>query len=384
MTKQILKAYKVRLYPNDEQQIFFAKSFGCTRFIWNKMLADKINYYQATKTPLNNTPAQYKKEFEWLKEVDSLALANVQQNLRVAYNKFFKQGSGFPKFKKKGIKDSYTTNNQKGTVAVTKNTVKLPKIGHINAKFPDKINGLIKSATISRKPSGKYFVSLLVETIVNELPKTQSNIGIDLGLTDFIVLSDGSKVANPKFLSKLQGKLARAQKVLAKRRAAAKADQRKLSESRNYQKQKLKVAKVYEKITNKRADFLHKLSFNIIKNHDVIAIEDLNVKGMVKNRKLAKAISDSSWSLFTTMLAYKAEWYGKELVKIDRWFPSSKTCSNCDHLLTKAQLPLSVRTWDCPSCLQRNDRDTNASINILNQGLILAKHSKTVGATGLA
>ena len=384
MTKQILKAYKVRLYPNDEQQIFFAKSFGCTRFIWNKMLADKINYYQATKTTLNNTPAQYKKEFEWLKEVDSLALANVQQNLRVAYNQFFKQGTGFPKFKKKGIKDSYTTNNQKGTVAVTKNTVKLPKIGHINAKFPDKINGLIKSATISRKPSGKYFVSLLVETIVNELPKTQSNIGIDLGLTDFIVLSDGSKVANPKFLSKLQGKLARAQKVLAKRRAAAKADQRKLSESRNYQKQKLKVAKVYEKITNKRADFLHKLSFNIIKNHDVIAIEDLNVKGMVKNRKLAKAISDSSWSAFTTMLAYKAEWYGKELVKIDRWFPSSKTCSNCDHLLTKAQLPLSVRTWNCPSCLQTNDRDINASINILNQGLILAKHSKTVGATGLA
>ena len=384
MTKQILKAYKVRLYPNDEQQIFFAKSFGCTRFIWNKMLADKIDYYQATKTTLNNTPAQYKKEFEWLKEVDSLALANVQQNLRVAYNKFFKQGSGFPKFKKKGIKDSYTTNNQKGTVAVTKNTVKLPKIGHINAKFPDKINGLIKSATISRTPSGKYFVSLLVETIVNELPKTQSNIGIDLGLTDFIVLSDGTKVANPKFLSKLQGKLAREQKVLAKRRAAAKADQRKLSESRNYQKQKLKVAKVYEKITNARKDFLHKLSFNTIKNHDVIAIEDLNVKGMVKNRKLAKAISDSSWSLFTTMLAYKAEWYGKTLVKIDRWFPSSKTCSNCDHLLTKAELPLSVRTWDCPSCLQRNDRDTNASINILNQGLILAKHSKTVGATGLA
>ena len=384
MTKQILKAYKVRLYPNDEQQIFFAKSFGCTRFIWNKMLADKINYYQATKTPLNNTPAQYKKEFEWLKEVDSLALANVQQNLSVAYNKFFKQGSGFPKFKKKGIKDSYTTNNQKGTVAVTKNTVKLPKIGHINAKFPDKINGLIKSATISRNPSGKYYVSLLVETILNELPKTQSNIGIDLGLTDFIVLSDGSKVANPKFLSKLQGKLARAQKVLAKRRAAAKADQRKLSESRNYQKQKLKVAKVYEKITNKRADFLHKLSFNIIKNHDVIAIEDLNVKGMVKNRKLAKAISDSSWSAFTTMLAYKAEWYGKELVKIDRWYPSSKTCSGCGHLLTKAQLPLSVRTWNCPSCLQTNDRDINASINILNQGLILAKHSKTVGATGLA
>ena len=259
MSKQVLKAYKVRLYPNDEQQIFFAKSFGCTRFIWNRMLADKVEHYKTTKKSLNNTPAQYKKECEWLKEVDSLALANVQQNLRVAYNKFFKQGSGFPKFKKKGIKDSYTTNNQKGTVAITDSTVRLPKIGHITAKFPDKINGLIKSATISRKPSGKYFVSLLVATIVNELPKTQSNIGIDLGLTDFIVLSDGTKVANPKFLSKLQGKLAREQKILAKRRAAAKADQRKLSESHNYQKQKLKVAKVYEKITNSRKDFLHKL-----------------------------------------------------------------------------------------------------------------------------
>lgn len=348
------------------------------------MLGDKIDHYKATKTTLNNTPAQYKKEFEWLKEVDSLALANVQQQLRGAYNKFFKQSSGFPNFKKKGIRDSYTTNNQKGTVAITDSTVKLPKIGHINAKFPDKINGLIKSATINRTPSGRYYVSLLVETIVNALPKTQSNIGIDLGLTDFIVLSDGTKVANPKFLSKLQDKLARAQKILAKRRAIAKADQRKLSESRNYQKQKLKVAKVYEKITNTRKDFLHKLSFNIIKNHDVIAIEDLNVKGMVKNRKLAKAISDSSWSSFTTMLAYKAEWYGKTLVKIDRWYPSSKTCSNCGHLLTKAELPLSVRSWNCPSCLQENDRDLNASINILNQGLLLAKQSKTVGATGLA
>ena len=382
MTKQILKAHKVRLYPNEEQQIFFAKSFGCTRFIWNRMLSDKIDHYNEHKTELKNTPAQYKKEFEWLKEVDSLALANVQQNLRAAYSKFFK-GLGFPKFKKKGQRDSYTTNNQKGTVAITDSTVKLPKIGHIIAKFPSKVNGLIKSATISKTPSGKYYVSLLVETIATTLPKTHSNIGIDLGLTDFIVLSDGSKVANPKFLSKLQHKLAREQKILAKRRAVAKADQRKLSDSRNYQKQKVKVAKVYEKITNTRKDFLHKLSFNLIKNHDVIAIEDLNVKGMVKNRKLSKAISDSSWSTFTTMLNYKAEWYGKALIKVDRWYPSSKTCSGCGHLLTKAELPLQVRSWNCPSCLQSNDRDINASINILNEGLKLAT-LKTVGATGLA
>lgn len=383
MPKQILKAYKVRLYPNEDQQIFFAKSFGCTRFIWNRMLSDKIEHYKETKTELKNTPAQYKKEFEWLKEVDSLALANVQQNLRSAYNTFFKQGSGFPKFKKKGQRDSYTTNSQKGTVAVTNNTVKLPKIGHIPAKFPNKINGLIKSATISRNPSGKYFVSLLVETITHSLPKTGSNIGIDLGLTHFIVLSNGCRVANPKFLSTLQDKLAREQKILAKRREVATVANRKLSDSRNYQKQRVKVAKVYEQITNSRKDFLHKLSFNIIKNHDVIAIEDLNVKGMVKNRKLAKVISDSSWSTFTTMLAYKAEWYGKTLVKIDRWYPSSKTCSNCRHLLTKAELPLSVRSWDCPSCLQKNDRDINASINILGEGLKLVT-LKTVGATGLA
>ena len=383
MSTHILKAYKIRLYPTDEQQVFFAKSFGCARFIWNRMLADKIEHYRETKMSLNNTPAQYKAEFEWLKEVDSLALANVQQNLRSAYNKFFKQSSGFPKFKKKGIKDSYTTNNQKGTVAVTKNTVKLPKIGHINAKFPDKINGLIKSATISRTPSGRYYVSLLVETVIEQLQKTKTNIGIDLGLTNFIVLSDGTKVANPKFLSKLQDRLAREQKILAKRREVAKADQRKLSESRNYQKQKIKVAKVYEKITAARKDFLHKLSFNIIKNHDVIAIEDLNVKGMVQNRKLAEAISDSSWSAFTNMLTYKAEWYGKTLIKVDRWYPSSKTCSACGHLLTKAELPLSVRSWQCPSCKQDNDRDINASINILNEGLRLAT-IKTVGATGLA
>ena len=383
MPKQILKAYKVRLYPTIDQQVFFAKSFGCVRFIWNKMLSDKIEHYKETKTTLKNYPAQYKKEFEWLQEVDSLALSKVERHLQKAYQSFFKNGTGFPKFKKKGQRDSYTTNNQKGTVAITESTVKLPKIGHIKAKLPNRMNGLIKSATITKTATGQYYASVLVETIVDELPNTQSNIGIDLGLTDFIVLSDGSKVANPKFLSKLQHKLAREQKILAKRRAVAKVANRKLSDSRNYQKQKFKVAKVYEKITNSRTDFLHKLSLNLIKNHDVIAIEDLNVKGMVKNHKFAKAISDSSWSTFTTMLAYKAEWYRKTLVKIDRWYPSSKTCSGCNHLLTKAELPLSLRSWDCPSCLQTNDRDINASINILKEGLKLAT-LKTVGATELA
>ena len=397
MSKQIHKAYKFRLYPNDEQKVFFAKSFGCTRFIWNEMLADKKEHYLATKTSLKNTPAQYKKEFEWLREVDSLALANAQMQLNQAFSHFFRRlkeppkfkadgtrDYGFPNFKHKGKRDSYTTNNQKGTVAIDGSFIKLPKIGHIKANIHRSINGLIKSATVSRTPTGKYFVSLLVETIAKPFPKTNSNIGIDLGLTDFIVLSDGTRVANPKFLAKLQDKLSFEQRKLSKRREVSLKAKKKLSDSRNYQKQRLKVNKIHETISNKRKDFLHKLSHSLIKNHDVIVIEDLNVKGMVKNHKLAKSISDSSWSTFTTMLSYKADWYGKEVIKVDRWFPSSKTCSGCSHVLTKAELPLSLRSWRCPSCEQDNDRDINASINILNEGLRLVKQSKTVGATGLA
>ena len=384
MSKQILKAYKYRIYPTNEQQKFFTNSFGCVRFIWNKMLHEKIEHYKTNKTTLKNTPAQYKNEFEWLKEVDSLALANVQLDLQRAFQNFFKSNFGFPKFKKKGIKDSYTTNNQKGTVEVTSRTIKLPKIGHIKAKIDRQINGLIKSATVSKTPSGKYFVSVLVETTSNPLPKTASNIGIDLGITDFIVQSDGTRVVNPNFLSKYEKKLAREQKILSKRREAAKAANRNLSESANYQKQRLKVAKVYEKITNCRKDFLHKISSNLIKNHDAITMEDLNVKGMVKNRRLAKAISDSAWSQFVAMLVYKANWYGKDLVKVSRWFPSSKTCSGCGHVLGRGELALSKRQWQCPGCHAVLDRDHNASVNILNEGLRLLASTKTLGTRELA
>lgn len=370
MSKQIHKAYKIRIYPNEVQKVFFAKSFGCTRFIWNRMLADKKDYYRLHKKSLKNTPAQYKKEFEWLREVDSLALANVQMQLQQGFQSFFKRPDmDFPKFKNKGKKDSYTTNNQKGTVAIDGSFIKLPKIGRIKANIHRSINGLIKSVTVSKAPTGKYYVSVLVETIATPFLKTQSNIGIDLGLTDFIVLSDGTKVANPKFLAKIKDKLARAQKIMSKRSAVAKKANRKLSESSNYQKQKRKVANIHEKISNSRKDFLHKQSFNIVKSHDIIVIEDLNVSGMLKNHKLAKAISDSSWSTFTTMLDYKADWYGKQLIKVDRWFPSSKTCSVCGYVLGKDELKLSDRSWNCPSCKSENDRDLNASVNILNEGL---------------
>lgn len=376
MTQQVLRAYKYRLYPNAKQQVFLAKSFGCARFIWNRMLYDKIEHYEKTKTTLNNTPAQYKKEFEWLKEVDSLALANVQLDLQKAYRHFFRNGFGFPKFKKKGVRESYTTNNQKGTVQVTDNAIKLPKIGFIKAKIDRQPNGLLKSATVSMTPSGKYFVSILVQAEIESLPKRNKQVGIDLGLTHFVTLSDGLKIESPKYLARYEKKLAKAQRKLSRRREVAKSANRKLSESKNYQKQRVKVAKLHEKMANSRQDFLHKISSYLIKNHDVIAIEDLNVKGMVKNKRLAKAISDSSWSRFTAMLRYKANWYGKQLVKIDRWFPSSKTCSNCGEKVD--QLPLSIRTWTCTHCHTELDRDHNASLNILREGLRLIKQEPLV------
>ena len=278
------RAYRYRLYPTREQQVFFAKSFGCARFIWNTMLHDKIEHYEKTKTTLHNTPAQYKKAFEWLKEVDSLALANVQLDLQKAFRAFFTSGFGFPRFKKKGVKDSYTTNNQKGTVRVTASTVRLPKIGIIRAKVDRLPKGVIKSATVSKTPSGKYFISVLVEEVIAPLPKTSNQVGIDLGLTHFAALSDGSKIPSLKdSLAPYEKKLAKEQRKLSRRREVAKAEGRTLSDSKNYQKQRLKVVRLYEKITTIRNDFLHKLSSSLIKNHDVIAIEDLNVKGMVKN-----------------------------------------------------------------------------------------------------
>ena len=371
-----LKAYKFRIYPTEEQEIFFAKTFGCVRKVYNLMLNDRKKAYEEVKNDPSKkmtfpTPAKYKKEFPFLKEVDSLALANAQLNLDKAYKNFFRDKSvGFPRFKsKKNPVQSYTTNNQNGTVALIDNKfIKVPKLKSlIRIKLHRQPKGMIKSATISRHASGKYYISLLCKEEISELPKTNSAIGIDLGITDFAILSDGQKIDNNKFTSKMEKKLKREQRKLSKRALLAKNKGIPLSEAKNYQKQKRKVARLHEKVMNQRTDFLNKLSTEIIKNHDIICIEDLNVKGMLRNHKLARSISDVSWSSFVAKLQYKADWYGREIIKVDTWFPSSQICSECGHKDGKKSLD--IREWTCPICHTHHDRDINASINILIEGL---------------
>ncbi|MBC3081267.1 IS200/IS605 family element transposase accessory protein TnpB [Staphylococcus capitis] len=371
-----LKAYKFRIYPATTQEVFFAKSFGCVRKVYNLMLDERIKAYQQYKSDTSKqnklpTPAKYKKDYPFLKEVDSLALANAQQHLDKAYQNFFRDKSvGFPKFKsKKHPIQSYTTNNQKGSISLIGNQyIKLPKLKSVvKIKLHRKIKGDIRSATISKHASGKYYVALLCKEDIQPMSKTNQSIGIDLGISDFAICSDGQKYDNHQFTHSMSQKLAREQRKLSRRLLLAKQRNVNLLDAKNYQKQK--VARLHEKVKNQRTDFLNKLSTSIIKNHDVICIEDLNTKGMMRNRKLAKSISDVSWSHFIRKLEYKAEWYGRKVIKIDRWYPSSQICSECGH--QDGKKPLNVRQWTCPNCHVHHDRDINASQNILAEGMRL-------------
>ena len=362
-----LKAYKYRIYPTDSQVVFFAKTFGCCRFVWNKMLDKKLQAYKKKERIPGVTPAKYKDEFPFLKEVDSRALCNVQLQLEKAFKDHFRNRKQFklPKFKKKREKQSYTTNNVHNSIRVDfeKGLLYLPKIRKgLNIELHRRFEGKIKSVTVSRTNDGKYFASILVETENprNKVVEPKSKAcGVDLGLEHFVTVTNdfGSyKVEHPKYLLKGEERLKRLQKSFSKKQKG----------SKNSEKARLRLARQHAYITNARNDFLHKLSKAIIDENQVVVVEDINVKGLLKTR-LAKSISDSGWSKFLTYLKYKAEWYGRTFIQVDRFFPSSKLCHRCGH--KNEDLTLHDRTWCCPNCGETHDRDINASSNLYFVGI---------------
>jgi putative transposase len=370
----MLKAYKFRIYPTDEQKVLLAKTFGCCRWFYNFALSLTNETYKATGKGLSrneiiNKLPELKKENKWLAEVPSQALQQVALDLSSAFLNFFEKRAKFPKFKKKGNKQSVRFPQ---SIKLDGDYLTLPKLKKVYCRVSRLPSGKLKSVTVSMTPSGRYFASCLYDDGI-DLPKQSSEgkaVGIDLGVKDFAITSDGSKYGNPKYYRKYEQKLAKKQNRLAKKQKG----------SNNRNKARKAVAKVHEKITRCREDFLHKLSRKLVDENQVIVVENLAVKNMVRNHKLGKSISDCGWGQFCTMLKYKAEWQGKTYIEVDRFFPSSKTCNYCLHQMNK--LSLDIRSWQCPNCGTIHDRDINAAKNIRDEGLRLLAVGHIATASG--
>ncbi|AFZ43463.1 transposase, IS605 OrfB family [Halothece sp. PCC 7418] len=370
----MLKAFKYRIYPNQEQRVLLAKSFGSCRFFYNYALNLTSQTYKETGKGLSrndiiNLLPNLKKEYEWLSEPPSQALQQVALNLSSAFLNFFEGRGRYPQFKKKQNRQSIRLPQG---CKLEDDCLKLPKFGKVYCKVSRQPTGKLKSVTVSQTPSGQYYASCLFDD-GTEKPEPSGEgkaVGVDLGISDFAITSDGFKYGSPKYYRKYEQKLANKQKELS----------RKQKGSNNRRKARIKVAKVHEKITRCREDFLHKLSRNLVDENQVIVVENLAVKNMVKNSKLAKSISDAGWGQFLTMLKYKSEWEGKTYIEVDRFFPSSKTCNPCLHQVDS--LPLDIRNWECPSCETQHDRDINAAKNIRDEGLRILAVGRIATASG--
>lgn len=381
----IQRAYKYRLYPDQAQAEYFNKCFGCARFIWNKMLEDKQNYYDTYHKNLYVTPAKYKNDFPFLKEADSLALANVQLDLNGAFRAFFEKRTGRPKYKsKKRSRASYTTNNQNGTVAVTDRSIRLPKIGYVRAVIHREIpeGSKIKSATVSRTVSGKYYCSVLCEIPADKkapliIVENTKVLGLDYSSGHFYVDSQGSTADEPHWLRVQERKLRRAQRKLSRMIEAniscytgrrVPVYKRPLEECRNIQKQRKKIAVIHERISNQRDNWCHQESRKIANSCDAVVLEDIDLKGLAGALRLGKATNDNGFGQFRRYLEYKMEEQGKYVIVVDRFFPSSQICSVCGCKEPSVK-DLKVRRWVCPQCGTEHDRDINAAVNLRNEGI---------------